>query len=128
MRDNLFAKLDEDEKEFIGPLDYANEPSLKDRLNEIFKEYYEFIFFFKIKKDQFIRDVVNTRNFHTHYSENLKKKTLTGANLHEATRKLRAILQLIFLLELGFDRDGINKFAGKLNRWQLDVISTTFKI
>ena len=128
LRDNIFAKLDEDEKELIGPLDYANEPSLKDRLNEIFKEYYEIPPFFSIKKDQFIRDVVNTRNFHTHYSENLKKKTLASANLHDATRKLRAILQLIFLLELGFDRDGINKFAVKIHRWQLDVISTTFKI
>jgi hypothetical protein len=84
--------------------------------------------FFSIKIDQFIRDVVNTRNFHTHYDEDLKKKALTGANLDDATRKLRAILQLIFLLELGFDRDGINKFAGKIHRWQLDIVYTTFEI
>ena len=129
LKEEILSLLNEEQKQLVeSKVPFANEPTLNDRLIDIFREYYEFKFFFSIDQDQFIRDIKNSRNYLTHYTKSLEKKSLKGADLSQATRILRAILQLLLLLELEFDRDGINKFTGKIHRWQLDCHSITFKI
>jgi len=99
---------------------------LNTRLEEIFKKNFEFQFYFDINVNQFIQDAVNTRHFHTHGDESLKNKILSGSDLEHASRKLRAMLQLIFLLELGFEKTEMNIFAGKIYRRQLGIVYTSF--
>lgn len=62
-----------------------------------------------IDKDNFIKDVKNSRNYYTHYSNTLKTKALKGKDLFYLSQKLKMILVCTFLLEIGFDKELLNK-------------------
>jgi hypothetical protein len=86
----------------LGILKYANEPSLRQRLKQSIKqlemEFGDAPLGFSKK---LISDVVNTRNYLTHYSTDLERHALTGANLHYATRRLIALLVVLLLVRIG---------------------------
>jgi hypothetical protein len=66
--------------------------------------------FLSDKKQQgiFADKVADTRNYFTHYSPELKEKAaLRGEELRDLRRKLRLILQICFLEQLGFSIDTI---------------------
>jgi hypothetical protein len=65
---------------------------------------------------EFIKDLVNTRNFLVHYLKEYEEKAKKGEELFKLTEKIKILLEIIFLKELGMeDKDIIsliNRFYG----------------
>jgi hypothetical protein len=65
---------------------------------------------------EFIKDLVNTRNFLVHYLEEYEEKAKKGEELFKLTEKIMILLEIIFLKELGMDDESIisliNRFYG----------------
>lgn len=94
-----------------GKLKYANQYSLRKRLlllSEHLAENMEIEFLSDQKqRENFADRVTRRRNYLTHYSEDLEKGVLDGLEIPELIRKLRFILQICFLEELGFSFEKI---------------------
>src|SRR5690606_7050024 len=84
-----------------GRLRYGNEINLGKRIKKIIEPYKSYIGNGK-QRSKIIRGVVNTRNYLTHYSEELKDESVKGANLWVLCQKMEAIFQLHLLQQLGF--------------------------
>ena len=85
-------------------LAFANEPSLKERLESLFSEVNPSILshlFPQYKK--LIIQAKDTRNYFTHYSSSLKKKALDGKELYHLSERLKLLLLVLLLKETGFD-------------------------
>jgi hypothetical protein len=83
-------------------LKYSYEPNLRHRLKELISEY-EIIFsrFVSGNKGDFVNKVVNTRNYLTHYDQDLRHKAITDMDiLHEVTQKLIGLLQVCLLIQV----------------------------
>ena len=81
---------------------FANEPSLKQRLRSIVASlthaFGEAPGGFNSK---FLRKLVDTRNYYTHFSEDLSARTLDGEGMYWGTRRVVLLLTLLFLQRLG---------------------------
>ncbi len=81
---------------------FANEPSLKQRLRAIVasltQAFGEAPGGFNGK---FLRKLVDTRNYYTHFSEDLSERTLDGEGMYWATRRVILLLTLLFLQRIG---------------------------
>lgn len=87
---------------------YANEPSLKQRLRSIVASltaaFGETPCGFNSK---YLRKLVDTRNYYTHFAEELRARTLDGEGMYWATRRIVLLLTLLFLQRLGIPADDI---------------------
>lgn len=85
-------------------------PSLHDRLDDIMNE----ISRIKIlsdslgQKDPLISAIKNNRHYYTHYSNEKRKKALSIGDLFVLSLKVRIILVVLFLKEMGVDEETIN--------------------
>lgn len=98
-------------KDFIqSRLINSNEPSLHKRLESLIEEF-GLSSFNKVvnDRDQFIRDVKNSRNYYTHFSKKLEKKALKGEQLFYLTEKLKILLISSILKEIGFSTNEIDR-------------------
>lgn len=60
------------------------------------------------KKDDFVRQVVSTRNFFTHLGEKPNDSVLqTGGALFELNQRLHALLRCVMLIQLGIDESSL---------------------
>lgn len=84
-----------------GRLRHGNEINLGQRIKKIIEPYKSYIGNGK-QRSKIIRAVVNTRNYLTHYSEELEGESVKGANLWVLCQKMEAIFQLHLLQQLGF--------------------------
>ncbi len=89
-------------KSLMDKLAFANEPSLRERLNTCAADLR--LAFGEIDSpfdDAWVGSIVATRNYLTHYSANLKKKALSGSDLYWETRRLQLFLMILMLLQVG---------------------------
>lgn len=92
---------------FIQKLSYMNEISLRSRLKELIEINKEFIDpVFKSDK-HFINDVLNTRNYLTHYDKSLEERAKKGVDLYKIVEKLKFILEICFMQEIGVSQEKI---------------------
>ncbi len=97
-----------DFKEILeNKLKYGNELSLRKRLKEIFDKYQEILNVFIENKNTFIEKVVDTRNYQTHHDKDLKERYASGKELYNLTQKLKILLEICLLIELGFSSEEI---------------------
>jgi len=89
-----------------GKLKYSNEPALRTRLKQIVENFAEFFGYSKDRKS-FINQIVNTRNYLTHYDLSLKSSACRGAQLFDVCMKMECLFQLHFMKEIGFSDDQI---------------------
>lgn len=113
----LFATLlclcpKEHRKWLRGRLYHANEISLGQRIKRIIAPYKSYLGN-SDQRSKIIRGVVNTRNYLTHYSEELEKDAVHGANLWVLCQKLEVIFQLHLLQQLGFSEPEIEQTLHK---------------
>lgn len=96
-------------KEWVkNKFQYGNEPSLRKRIKELLDAVNEVLGEFSIYNYEFIDDVVNTRNYLTHYDPTLKEKSLTiDQALFDAIQKLRAIMEVCFMMQLGIPNENM---------------------
>jgi len=87
----------------------ANEPNLKDRIDELTHENDDYWIFFSgnNERKKFLTDVKITRNYLTHYDESLKDKALSGEELNLACIHLKNIIEFHLLKEIGFSYEFI---------------------
>lgn len=103
-----------EKKEFLkARLRYANELSLQNRLNKMFEPFLEIYKFDKKSKKSFIRRIVDTRNYLTHYNECLESKASSGIDLFMLNLKLEALIQFHLLQIIGLSKDEILSLAHK---------------
>lgn len=92
---------------------YLNEFSLRKRLTELFKKH-EDVLFRKIgTTNKLIDDVVNTRNFLTHYDIDLDLKAKSGEELYILCEKLKFILEVSFLFEIALPPQKIKDLVSR---------------
>lgn len=113
---NLAERL----KEYLR---YGNELSLRRRLKDILNTH-KAVFTGLIEDEaEFINDVINTRNYFTHYNEKLREEAASGADLFYLTEKLKILVETCLLSELGFRNEEISSFFHK-NRNYRHLINT----
>lgn len=85
-------------------LKHSNEPSLRKRIKEIYDMLKNIGYVTDLipKKKNFVDKVVNTRNYFVHYDQSLKNKALKGAELYWLIQKLKVLVEICLLKEIGF--------------------------
>ncbi|MBV6391228.1 MAG: hypothetical protein KPEEDBHJ_00436 [Anaerolineales bacterium] len=107
-----------------GKLKFANEYSFRKRLQLLGEHLSErlAIDFLSDKKlrDIFAEQVSDTRNYFTHYPPELKEKAVkSGQEFHDLISKLRLVLQICLLEELGFPFDKISEIFKKNREYKI---------
>jgi len=88
---------------------YLNEYSLRKRLLDIFNKNEKLISLLTKDKNEFIAAIVDTRNYLTHYDDENKGKAKKGWALFRLTEKVKLIIEICLLIEVGLNEDLINK-------------------
>ncbi|WP_188205261.1 HEPN domain-containing protein [Desemzia incerta] len=109
-REKIVQSVPSEYKEEVAfMLNYSNEPNLNRRLEELFEVPNSPYLFDSLEleksREQLIKDIKNTRNYYTHFSQNLKKKVLKGEDLFLVTGLLVAMLNYYLLEELAVDEE-----------------------
>ena len=94
-------------------LTYSNEPSLRRRLKELYDTFSVTLKALNANKKSFINRVVDTRNYLTHYDVDLKRKSAKGKELFIITERLRILVEMCLMKEIGFDLEEINNLICK---------------
>ena len=99
----ILKKLTDSEQSWLQDLlgDYANEPSLRDRIKNILQQNAELLDTSINKQSRFICDAINTRNYIVHGDKELKAKAALDTRLVGMTDKLEFLARLTFLRVLG---------------------------
>lgn len=107
LKRNLVAGISDDipesmREKLAGLYQFANEPSLMQRLRTMLKEIEDkFGSCPPGLSGPFARSLVDTRNYNTHFSVELERKALNSGGMHWATRRIVLLLTVLFLLRLG---------------------------
>jgi hypothetical protein len=86
---------------------YGNEINLRKRIKKIIEPFKELIGDPKSRK-KLITNIVDTRNYLTHFDKSSKHKAISGGDLAFLCFKMEALLQLHFLQVLGFTKSEIS--------------------
>jgi len=89
-----------------GRLKHGNEINLGKRLKKIIEPFKEHLGTSK-ERSKLLRKIVDTRNYLTHYSDELESKSAKENELWLLCQKMEVIFQLHFLKVLGFNDDEI---------------------
>lgn len=95
-----------------GRLTHGNEINLGKRIKGIIDPFKELLGSSK-ERSKLIRRVVDTRNYLTHYNEDLKEASAKGRDLWVLCLKMEVIFNLHFLKVIGFTTEEINSVAKK---------------
>jgi len=117
MKAEILAAVPEKHRTFLAEkLNFANEPTLQRRLEELlsFVDSYDFIKKIVPDTSLFIKKIKQTRNYFTHYNRKMEQKSLKGAELYYATMKLRVILTILLLKKINIPEDSIKNAVSVL--------------
>lgn len=95
-----------------GRLKYGNEISLKTRLRRIIKPFHKELGNSN-NRERFLQQIVDTRNYFTHYDVTLKDKAAQGEELWRLCETLEVLFQLHFLKLIGLSDEEINTIVSK---------------
>lgn len=90
-------------------LAYSNEPSLKTRLEELIDKNKVALGDYIGSRVDFVRKVVDTRHYLTHYTAKLSRRASKKNELYQITEKLKMMIEVCFLCELGFTSEEIER-------------------
>lgn len=93
---------------------FSNEPTLKERLEELLNNYSNDTLK-KVIKDpaDFIKKVKDSRNYYTHFDSKLKKKAAKGGDLYYLTERMKLLLTCCLLNIIGFNNNLIQQLLKK---------------
>jgi len=96
-------ELDDSHKESLkNRIKYGNEYSLRKRLKELTNTINkELLADLSPTKNYFTGPIVDTRNYLTHYDDELKAQSFDGIDLYWANQRLRILLTILLLKEIG---------------------------
>jgi hypothetical protein len=101
-----------------GRLIHGNEINLGKRLKKIIEPFKEHLGTSK-ERSKLLRKIVDTRNYLTHYSDNLESESAKGRDLWILCSKMEAIFNLHFLSVIGFTAEEIKRVVE--NRYPLKL-------
>lgn len=105
----ILATCPEADREWLAEqLAYANKPSLRTRLRRMLKPFASTFGNAEARK-VLVENIVDTRNYLTHYDPGLAARATRGSELLPLTSKLQALFQLHLLLLLEIDQGHIDK-------------------
>jgi len=84
-----------------GRLMHGNEINLRKRLKLIIEPFKDYLGT-KSQRSKLLKNIVDTRNYLTHYSESLADAAVDGVDLWNLCQKMEAIFNLHFLKVIGF--------------------------
>jgi hypothetical protein len=89
-----------------GKLRYSNEPGLGKRLKDIIRRYPETAYPIagsnSKEREKFVRKIVDTRNYRTHFDESLEGRAARGEELYRISEKLKLLTEMSLIGEIGF--------------------------
>ena len=107
LTDNLRSSVPEAHIDWLdGRLRFGNQISLGQRIKKIIEPYKSYLGN-NPERNRLIRKIVDTRNYFTHYSEELEEKAAQGKVLYTLCLKMEAIFQLHLLQQIGFSETEI---------------------
>lgn len=103
------ADLSEDHKASLrSRIRYGNQVSLSKRLNELARSLPEKIRKFVLGSDGKIpRSWIDTRNYYTHWDEELRSNVLDGQGMYNAHLRLRHFLRILYINLMGIPEKSI---------------------
>jgi len=112
-REVLEAVPDEHRDWLQRQLTFSHEPNLEARLREIFRKHLKVVqaivgYPKKVRSD-FIKQVVDARNYRAHFSERLEGRATHGADLYPINQNLTKLLEACLMAEIGFDENKIKE-------------------
>jgi hypothetical protein len=113
-------------KRLTDILKYVNEKSLRSRLKDILKHYGDITQIFIDDFDAFIQKVILTRNYYTHYDEDLIKYAANEAELQLLNLLLELLVQMCLLEALSFTVDDIKNL--QLIRDEIQFVKAKIKL
>lgn len=96
----------ENQEWLAGRLKHGNEIAFTKRIKSIIDPF-KAIAWSSAERGKIIRNIVDTRNYLTHFDESLKPKAVSGIDLLHLCSKMEILFQLHFLYVLGFTQDEI---------------------
>jgi hypothetical protein len=124
----LIAACPKNRKAWLeGKLTYSNELSLRTRLKQIVKNFEAFLGSSKGRKS-FVNQVVNTRNYLTHYDIKLKSSACSGAHLFDICMKMECLFQLHIMKEIGFSDEQIKAIVENNYKFKQKLKSVLLRI
>lgn len=119
---SILENVPSDYKSFLAmKLKYANEQILADRIRSLMDIAAEGSLIISGNNDEFIKSVVQTRNYFTHYDETLREKALSGYELVIATRILSYVMQIVLLFEIGFTANECSSLLSKKSEFMRNL-------
>jgi len=113
---DIIEKTPEKHRDWLEKqLVYSNEPTARKRLKEILSENKEFWGLNNKEQQIIVKDIINTRNFYTHFDKNLEKKAKKGVERFVLTELLKWLLLILFLKEIGFTEVKIKSILTRNN-------------
>lgn len=100
-------------------LNYSNEPRLRERLKDLSDTFHVTIKNLIPDRKYFINKVIDTRNYMTHYDEDLKEKSAKEIELFIITEQLRSIVEMCLMKEIGFNSKEIDNLICKRYKHRL---------
>jgi hypothetical protein len=97
---------------------YLNEYSLRKRLKDILESLGDCIDIVIKSADSFVNDICNTRNYLTHYDDRLKPLAKNGQDLYWLIQKMKFVIEICFLSELGFSVENIKALIAKTQKYR----------
>lgn len=111
--------IEDDFKERLTrQMEHAHEYSLRTRLQKLMDVLSNVVGILIKDKKLFINDVVKARNSFTHPGINLEDKKKARSELYMLTEKMKFLLEMCFLLEMGMPIDKIKQLATRNQRYQ----------
>lgn len=105
---DIIDKCPEEHVDWLrGRLAYGNEINLGKRIKNIIDPFKVHLGNDK-ERSRLIRKIVDTRNYLTHYNENLKNSSVNGKELWVLCLKMEVIFNLHFLKVIGFTNEEID--------------------
>ncbi|HRB17430.1 MAG TPA: hypothetical protein PK224_16665 [Nitrospira sp.] len=100
-----------DKREWMGKrLKYANELSLRQRIKQMIKPF-QHLYGTAMDLKSFTAQVIDTRNYLTHYDTTLSSRATSEIELWNLCMKLECLFQLHFLQLMGLEIESINNLV-----------------
>lgn len=115
----ILGNVPEEHKKWLkAALAFSNSKSLLIRLDELVNDSIAVMDPILADKEVFTKTVKNTRNYYTHYSQELRKKALRGYDLHFLTERLSILLQSCLMIELGISPEQQIELLARNNHYR----------
>lgn len=101
---------------------YGNEFSLRKRLRELYDKHQLVLDKFIENKNNFIESVVETRNYLIHHDKDLEEQTSRGIALYELSQKLKKLVEICLLSQMGFRPVEIKSVFIKNRRYRQQLV------